>query len=127
MTLEQIFTVIVSPILGFISVTVIPLGIKLYMTHKKKQAATTEAEAEAAKNDMLIYARELISGAEALYKQVDALSKANGLGSLGKLKKDHVMTKLHAYAIGNGYAFDEEYWSSVIDDTVTLTREVNAK
>ena len=127
MTLEQIFTVIVSPILGFISATVIPLGIKLYITRKKKQAATTEAEKAAAENDMLIVVKEFISGAETLYKQVDTLSKANGLGSLGTLKKDHVMTKLHAYAIDKGYAFDEEYWSSVIDDTVKLTREVNAK
>lgn len=118
---------IVSIILGTLTASIIPLGIKLYQTIKKKKAATTEAEREAATNDMLNVVKELISSAETLYKQVDTLSKANGLGSLGTLKKDHVMTKLHAYAIDNGYNFDEEYWSSVIDDTVKLTREVNAK
>lgn len=118
---------IVSIILGTLTASIIPLGIKLYQTIKKKKAATTEAEREAATNDMLNVVKELISSAETLYKQVDTLSKANGLGSLGTLKKDHVMTKLHAYAIDNGYNFDEEYWSTVIDDTVKLTREVNAK
>lgn len=118
---------IVSIILGFICSTLIPLGIALDKARKAKKEATTEAEREAANNDMLIYVQQLIKGAEDLYKQVDTLSKANGLGSLGSIKKDNVMTKLHAYAIDMGYDFDETYWSATIDEIVTLTREVNAK
>ena len=126
MELETILK-IVSIILGCICTTIIPLGISLVSAIKKRRAATTEAEKEAATNDMLNVVNELISNAEALYKQVDTLSKQNGLGSLGTLKKDSVMTKLQAYAIDNGYEFDADYWSATIDEIVKLTREVNAK
>ena len=80
----------------------------------------------AAENGMLYHAQALIASAEQTFKSYDAVVKQQG-GSAGALKKDNVMTKLQAYAMQNGYAFDAEFWSQKVDAIVAMTKEVNAK
>lgn len=126
MELELILK-IVSIVLGALCTSIIPLVIKLVAIHKEAKNAKTEAEKEAATNDMLAYVNTLIESAEETYKQVDQLMKNNRLGSMGAVKKDGVMTKLQAYAIENGYPFSADYWANKIDEIVSLTKKVNAK
>lgn len=118
---------IVSVVLGALCTTIIPTVIALARAIKAKKAAKTEAETEAAKNDMLTHVNSLIDNAEGMYKQVDALMKANGIGSTGILKKENVLTKLQAYAIEKGYTFDLDFWSAKVDEIVKLTKKVNAR
>ena len=118
---------IVSVVLGALCTTIIPTVIALARAIKAKKAAKTEAETEAAKNDMLTHVNSLIDNAEEMYKQVDALMKANGIGSTGILKKENVLTKLQAYAIEKGYTFDLDFWSAKVDEIVKLTKKVNAR
>lgn len=119
-------------------ITVVPLVIALVTTIKRKvmlrkqlHDATDNAEkaqlialqAEAT-NEMNEICATFISNAEMLYKDVNALLKKEGK-SAGTVKKDSVMSKLQAYALEKGYAFDVEYWSEKIDQIIALTREVN--
>ena len=117
---------IIAIVLGIISTSIIPLVIKLRKAIKARNNAKTEAEKEAAKNDMLGVLNGFIEAAEVLYKDIDLVVKQNG-ASLGAVKKDSVLTKLQAYAIEKGYAFDADYWSATNDNIVALTRKVNAK
>lgn len=102
------------------------LVTKLVKVCKERKHAKTEAEKEAAKNEMLDVMQSLIQTAEDAYKDVNQILKQNG-SSAGAVKKDTVMTRLQAYAIAHNYAFDEDYWSSKIDQVVDLTKLVNAK
>lgn len=130
--LNILYTVIVFLI------TVVPLVIALITTIKRKiklrkqlRDATDEAEqarlialqAEAT-NEMNEICATFISNAEMLYNDVNTLLKKEGK-SAGTVKKDSVMSKLQAYALEKGYAFDAAYWSEKIDQTIALTREVN--
>ena len=117
----------------------IPLVITLCMTIKKKIKLTKELayatdEVEKAKlkaadsearTEMLQVCNSLIANAEALYADVANLLKREGK-SAGIVKKDSVMSKLQAYALERGYAFDAEYWDKKVDEIVELTRKVNA-
>lgn len=114
-------------IAGFIVGTAIPFVVSLVNNIKKRKAAQTEAEKQAALNDMLLSAQNFIGAAEETWKQVNTLMKNQGLGSCGAVKKEAVMTKLQALAIEKGYDFDAEYWSAKIDEIVALTRKVNVK
>lgn len=122
---EQILKII-SIVLGCICTTIIPLAIKLASAVKKRKLAQTEAEQKAAENDMLNTVDEFIVAAENLYKGVNDILKQRG-ESAGAVKKDSVLTKLQAYALQNGYDFDETYWSGVIDERVEVTRQVNSR
>lgn len=125
-------------VISFVITTAIPFIIGLVDANKKRKAAkkaaeeaTTEAElakAEAARqaaiNDMLGQANVFIDQMEELYRGIDDVVKAQG-NTTGVLKKEGAMTKLQAYAIEKGYAFDTEYWSKQIDSIVKLTHNVN--
>lgn len=117
---------IVSIILGVIVTSVIPLIFRLVSAIKAKKNATTEAEKEAAKNDMMTVVHSLIESAEQLYFNIDAVLKQQN-SSCGAMKKESVMAKLQAYAIEKGYTFDADFWSAQIDNIVSLTKKVNAK
>lgn len=118
---------IVSTIASFLFVTLIPSIIALVKKWKEAKNANTEAEKEAVYNDLLCQMNKLIANAEAAYKQVDDIVKQKcGQGS-GVAKKDNVMTKLQNYCLQKGIEFDEAYWSKKIDDTVAMTKTVNAK
>lgn len=138
MTIETILKICYS-VAGFFSAA-IPLVIGLIIVIKqkikaKKQiiAATdekTKAEAKAADAEattaMYNYANELVEAAEVLYKDVNISLKAQGK-SAGPVKKDSVMSKLQMFAIENNYTFDANKWSSVVDQIVKLTKNVNVK
>ena len=124
MSLQTIYIIIaiVSTLIG----TTIPAIIAFVKSVKKHRVAKTEAEKEAAKNEMMTAVNSFIVSAESMYKGVDKIMKAQGQ-STGELKKESVMTKLQSFALANGYEFDKEYWSKTVDDIVDLTKQVNAK
>ena len=125
MSIETILR-IVSVVLGIVVTSIIPLVFRLVSAIKTKKAATTEAEKEAAKNDMMTVVHSLIESAEQLYYNIDAVLKQQN-SSCGAMKKESVMAKLQAYAIEKGYTFDADFWSAQIDNIVSLTKKVNAK
>lgn len=110
--------------------TFLSTGLPAILAFKKaaqeRKAAVSVAEQEKATNDMLHAVNNFIEAAEKTFKGFDTVMKSQG-SSAGSLKKDTVMTKLQAYAMQNGYEFDEEYWSQKVDSIVAMTREVNAK
>lgn len=112
--------------IGGAILTAIALVAKLVKVCKERKYAKTEAEKEAAKNEMLDVMQSLIETAEDAYKDVNQILKQNG-SSAGPVKKDTVMTRLQAYAISHSYVFDEDYWSSKIDQFIESTKLVNAK
>lgn len=125
MAVETIVKIIIL-VASFVITTAVPFIISLVNANKKRKEAKTEAEKQAAINEMAEVAKGFIVQAEQLYKEYDALMKANG-STGGLVKKDSVMSKLQAYALEKGYTFDAEYWSNKIDSIVELTRKVNAK
>lgn len=112
--------------------TVVSFAIALVKSIKKYKTAKTLAEQEAAINDMKSAAQEFISDAEKLYENYTKQLVGTGVAvttsvKSGELKKKSVMSDLSQYAQGKGYVFDAEYWSKVIDDLVSMTKNVNAK
>lgn len=123
--LEKIIT-IVSSLAGFLLTCLIPTVIVMINRIKAVRKAKTEAERQEALNDLKALAQGFVVDAESLYKDIDAIVKQNGK-SCGAVKKDSVMTKIQDACLTKGVAFDKEYWSKVVDDLVTVTRQVNAK
>lgn len=121
----KVIIAIISAV-GTFLVSGVPVLVKLAKTIKARKAAVTEAEKEKATNDMLHAVNNFIEAAEKTFKGFDTVMKSQG-SSAGSLKKDTVMTKLQAYAMQNGYEFDEAFWSQKIDNIVAMTKEVNAK
>lgn len=93
---------------------------------KAKYTAKTANEKALADADMKAYANKLIVEAEQFYNVLDVALKAQG-ESAGPYKKESVMAKLQEYATSKNLAFDKEYWSTEVDNIVTLTKNVNAK
>lgn len=118
---------ILAAVASFVIATLIPSIVLLVKKWKAWKAAKTEAEKQAAINEMLGLANDLVVQAENTYKNVDTLLKQQGSKGSGAVKKDSVMTKLQAACIQKGVEFDEEFWNTKIDEIVKLTREVNAK
>lgn len=123
--LEKIIT-IVSTLAGFLLTCLIPTVIVMINRIKAVRKAKTEAERQEALNDLKALAQGFVVDAESLYKDIDAIVKQNGK-SCGAVKKDSVMTKIQDACLTKGVAFDKEYWSKVVDDLVTVTRQVNVK
>ena len=116
---------IVYAIVGAV-ISAVPFIIALTQVCKKKKSAKSDAEKEAATNDLTEVVTNLIKQAKATYKEVDAILKSENK-SAGPVKKDTVLTKLQAYALQKGYDFDLDAWSAKIDDIVAMTKQVNAK
>lgn len=116
----------VGLVIAFVVGTVIPCVVKLKKANAERKAAVTEAAKQKAINDMFYAANNFIEAAEKTFKGFDTVMKSQG-SSAGSLKKDTVMTKLQAYAMQNGYVWDEDFWSQQIDNIVAMTKEVNAK
>lgn len=125
MTVVQILKIVALVFFDMVFST-IPFIIALYKALKARKVAKSEAEAQAANNDLLNIVNMFIANAEETYKNVDNILKQSG-SSAGAVKKDTVMTKLQAYALDKGYEFDIAYWSNKVDEIVTLTKQVNAK
>lgn len=111
----------------FLFGTVIPTAILLIKKWKEAKQAKTETEKQKAYNEMLDAAHSFIMSAEETYKQVDSILKEQGGSGSGSVKKDSVMTKLQAYCVEKGLAFDSEFWSAKVDEIVAMTKHVNAK
>ncbi|MCH5315485.1 MAG: hypothetical protein J1E81_06195 [Eubacterium sp.] len=125
MAIKDILTLI-SVLLGFVTTTLIPTIIVMVNRIKAVKAARTEAERQAAIDDIKTLAQDFIAEAESLYKDIDAIVKKEGK-TCGAVKKDSVMTKIQDACLGKGIVFDKEYWGAYVDKQVTLTRQVNAK
>lgn len=113
-------------VLATFASTAVPAIVGLVKAIKAHKAAVTAAEKEKATNDMFYHAQTCIEAAEKAYEGFDKVLKSQG-DSAGSVKKKSVMTELQAYALQNGYDFDEEFWSQKIDSIVAMTKEVNAK
>lgn len=131
---------IVSIALGIVVGTIIPFVVSFCVAVKKRKEAKKEAvlaktEAEKAEaerkkaeadNEIAELAKGFIVEAENLYSNVDAIVKQQG-GTCGAQKKDSVMTKILRTCIDKKTDFDEQHWSTFVDDFVAATRKVNAK
>lgn len=118
--------ILIGSIAGFLFTSFIPTVAVMINRIKAAKKAKSEAEQQAALNDLRLLAQGFVVDAENLWKSVDPILKANGI-SFGANKKDCVMTKLLRACIDRGIDFDEEYWSKTVDDLVAVTRQVNAK
>lgn len=126
MELKDILT-IVSAVASFLFVTLIPSIIALVKKWKEAKAAKTDAEKQAIYNDMLNQVNSLVANAEQTFMALDTALKNQGQKGCGALKKDTVMNKLQTYALQKGIEFDQDYWSTKIDEVVAVTKKVNAK
>lgn len=136
MTIDNILKVVYSVIAFFAAA--IPLLIALVVNIKQKikickqlehttddaEKAKLEASSSAATTEMMNICGSLIANAENLYADVTTQLKTQGK-SAGIVKKDSVMSKLQAYALSQGYVFDNDFWSIKIDELVALTKSVN--
>lgn len=111
--------------------TIISLVISLVKGIKKYKSAQTEAEKEAALNDMAQAAGGFIADIEEIYSHIKKQVTINTetgeeeTVGLGAQKKEAVMARLAQYALENGYDFNMEYYSDLIDQIVALTNKVN--
>ncbi|MGN0805249.1 MAG: hypothetical protein ACI4MS_07690 [Candidatus Coproplasma sp.] len=124
MTFDKVITVSLS-VLGFLITVLIPTIVVMVNKVKALKTAKTESERLTIMNELLSEARNAVIKAEELYKDTDAVLKAQGKSS-GALKKDKVMTELHQLCFEKGIAFDESYWSEEIEHIVSTTKQVNA-
>lgn len=97
MNILTIIKAVGAVLVGVIS-TGVPCVIAIVKAIKAKRAAKSEAEKQAAYNDMLNIVNVFIAGAEETYKSVNAILKQQG-STAGAVKKDSVLTKLQAYAL----------------------------
>jgi hypothetical protein len=117
---------IILSIVATLITTIVPAGLALFNSIKKRKAAETEAEKEKANAALLEAAKQFIAAAEVAFEPFDKQLKAQG-SSAGPMKKDTVFNKLQAYALQNGCEFDADAWSAKIDELVAYTKSVNAK
>lgn len=123
MTIDKLITVSLS-VLGFLITVLIPTVIFMVKKVKALKNAKTEAERLTILNELLSAARNSVIKAEELYKDTDAILKAQGKSS-GALKKDKVMNDLHQLCFEKGIDFDEAYWSNEVEQIVAATKQVN--
>lgn len=117
---------LISTIAGFLLTVLIPTLIVMINRIKAVKAAKTEAERQAAIDEIKTLAQNFVVEAESLYKDIDAIVKQNGK-TCGAVKKDSVMTKIQDACLTKRIAFDKGFWSAEVDNLVTMTRKVNAK
>lgn len=125
MAIKDILTIVIT-VATFLLTCLIPTFIVMINRIKAVRKAKTEAEKQAAINDLKVLAQRFIVDAENLYKDIDGIVKGQGK-TCGALKKDSVMTKIMDSCLTKGVEFDKEYWSNEVDNFVAATREVNAK
>lgn len=125
MAIKDILTLVIT-LASFFLTVLIPTFIVMVNRIKAVKNAKTEAEKQAAINDIKTLAQGFVIDAESLYKDIDAIVKQNGK-TCGAVKKDSVMTKIQDACLTKGVEFDKDYWGDIVDNLVTLTRQVNAK
>ena len=100
-------------ILSFI-IMIIPLLFALKRAKDKYETAKNDADKEAAIIDMFDVVRQLIEIAERTYAE-----------ATGQEKKVAVLRGLEDYANKHNYSFDIDYWGTIIDKLVSMTKNVN--
>ena len=124
MTIDKIITFAVS-VIGFIVTVAVPTVVVLVRKVKNLKAANNDAERAAIVSDILSEAKNLVVAAEELYKDTNAILKAQGK-SCGALKKDKVMTDIQQLCLSKGINFDKDFWSAEVEKIVAVTKKVNA-
>lgn len=124
MDLQTTVNVCIS-VASFLFVTLIPSVILMVKNAKKAATAKTEAEQNAALNELNSVATNFIAEAEKTYASVNDALKQKG-ASAGAMKKDKVLFQLQSYCNQKNIEFDADYWSKKIDEIVDLTKQVNA-
>lgn len=125
MQIKDILTLVIT-LASFFLTVLIPTFIVMINRIKAVKNAKTEAEKQAAINELKADAQTFIIEAENLYKDIDSIVKGQGK-TCGAIKKDSVMTKIQSDCITKGVEFIADEWSAYIDEQVKLTRQVNAK
>ena len=120
----QSWVTVISAISGVV-ITLVSTIIPLIIAIKKKKAATTEAEKQAAINDITTALQGFIAEAEKQYGDVDRVLKAQGKVGAGAQKKDSVVLKAMTYCQAKGYEYNPEYISAKINELVEMTKKVN--
>lgn len=100
--------------LSIISIFIIPLIVALKRAKDNYKNAKTDVDKQKAIVEMLDVVRQLIVVVEKTFTEVS-----------GREKKAEVLSTLERYATQNGYEFDREYWSDVVDSIVATTNNVN--
>ena len=101
-------------ILSVISTSIIPLLFALKRAKENFENAKNDADKESAIIDMFDVVRELIEVAERTYTE-----------ATGSEKKSAVLKSLGNYANAQNYSFDIDYWGTIIDKLVSMTKNVN--
>lgn len=125
MALKDIITLI-STLLGFVTTILIPTIIVMINRIKAVRAAKTEAERQAAINEITELMKGFCADTESYFKAYESEVKANG-GSCAAAKQDSVLTKVLKECITRGLDYDQQYWAKKVDDYVASTKVVNAK
>lgn len=125
MALKDIITLI-STLLGFVTTILIPTIIVMINRIKAVRAAKTEAEKQAAINEITELMKGFCADTESYFKAYESEVKANG-GSCAAAKQDSVLTKVLKECITRGLDYDQQYWAKKVDDYVASTKVVNAK
>lgn len=115
-TMEDINVILgmVKLALVIITTVVIPLIVALKRAKDNYKNAQTDADKQKAVVEMLDVVRQLIVVVEKTFTEVS-----------GREKKNEVLSALERYATQNGYEFDREYWSEIVDGIVATTNNVN--
>lgn len=115
-SMEDISVIIrmITLVVSIISTMVIPLIVALKRAKDNYKNAQTDADKQKAIVEMLDVVRQLIVVVEKTFTEVS-----------GREKKSEVLSALERYATQNGYEFDREYWSEIVDGIVATTNNVN--
>lgn len=125
MAIKDILT-LVSVLLGFVTSVLIPSVIVMINRIKAVRKAKTQAERQAAINDITELMKGFCADTESYFKAYESEVKAKG-GSCAAAKQDSVLTKVLKECITRGIDYDQQYWAKKVDDYIASTKVVNAK
>lgn len=117
-------TIIMLAVVGVVAVAaIVSLVITLVKFIKKYATAKTQAEKEAAINDLKTDVTGIIQNVEVAFDKYKVLTQGTA-GADSKLfseaKKKDAMTELKIIADSKGYDFDPDFWSDYIESQVSL-------
>lgn len=124
--------IVIYAVLGVLLVAAIVSGVLTIIKYVKKyKAATTEAEKEAAINDMVAELKTIVPNVEGMFSKITkAVSSATGTATtttakegekpFSAMKKAVAESKLKTYADLKGYTYDPDFWSEQIDSIVAV-------
>lgn len=124
----KLILTIVSIIASFVFVTLIPSVIGLVQKTKAYKNAKSDEEKQTILNEISNSCVDFIKSAEEAFKPLDMAMKAQNPNSgSGAMKKESVLTKIQSLCMQKGIEYDSKYWSTKVDELVTMTKSVNSK